>query len=184
MFWTPDHLNPAKPSKLNLKELINTCSAISQLATVGDHEKDGFAGIADPRHLQSVMATVISDSRAANLIGSGDADRQAHIADHWEKDRSMASIITKNFPEDLALIPIPITVRKPIYEASSQPDLAIIFPRYLVNQDVLDEESKLIPLSATQPGALELLQAMAYHTVVKHQGADRFSRVVDFHLSK
>lgn len=181
-FWTPDHLNPAKPDKLNLNELISTCSAISQLATVGDHDKAGFAGIADPRHLKSVMATVITGSHAANLIGPGGADRQIHIADDWERDRSMASIITKSRPDDLALIPIPITIRKPIYETSPQPDLAVIFPRYLVDQDNLDTKTKLSPSSATQSGALELLQAMAYHTVVRHKGSDSFSRVVDTHI--
>jgi hypothetical protein len=181
VFWTPDHLNPAKPDKLNLAELVNTCSAISQLATVGDHSSAGFAGIADPRHLSSVMSTVITGSRASNLIGSGGIDRQVHIADDWEKDRSMASIITKNSVDDLALIPIPITVRKPILEASRQPDLAIVFPRYLVDQDELDKRSILAPLSATQAGALELLQAMAYHQVVKYQAGDGFSRVVDSH---
>lgn len=181
-FWTPDHLNPAKPDLLNLNELISTCSAISQLATVGDHDKAGFAGIADPRHLSSIMSTVIEGSQAANMIGLGGADRQIHIADEWEKHRSMASIITKGSPDDLALIPIPITVRRAIYETAPQPDLAVIFPRYLVDQDDLDTKTKLSPLSATQPGALELLQAMAYHTVVRHKGNDNFSKVVDTHI--
>jgi len=181
-FWTPDHLNPAKPDKLNLDELISTCSAISQLATVGDHDKAGFAGIADPRHLNSVMSTVITGSTAANLIGSKGVDHQVHIADEWEKDRSMASIITKSSPNDLALIPIPITIRKPIYETSPQPEIAVIFPRYLINQDDLEGKRLLSPLSATQLGALELLQAMAYHTVVRHNGGDDFSRVVDSHI--
>lgn len=128
------------------------------------------------------MSTVIEGSQAANMIGLGGADRQIHIADEWEKYRSMASIITKGSPDDLALIPIPITVRKAIYETAPQPDLAAIFPRYLVDQDDLDTKTKLSPLSATQTGALELLQAMAYHTVVRHKGGDNFSRVVDTHI--
>lgn len=181
-FWTPDHLNPAKPDQLNLDELISICSAISQLATVGEHDKPGFAGIADPRHLSSVMSTVIEGSHAANLIGSGGKAHQVHIADVWEEDRSMASIITKNTADDLALIPIPISIRKPIIETLPQPDLAVIFPHYLVNQDNLDSKKMLSPLSATRPGALELLQAMAYHTVIRHNSGDNFSRVVDSHV--
>ncbi|MBP9702895.1 hypothetical protein KBD69_04360 [Candidatus Woesebacteria bacterium] len=180
-FWTPDHLNPAKPDKLNLDELVSTASALSQLATVGDHSSPGFAGVADPRHLGSVMSTAISPSRAAKLVSAGDVNRQVHIADEWEQSRLMASIISKNTPDDIALLPIPITVRRPVTEIDPQPDLAIVFPRKLVDQDILDKKSILSPLTATQSGALELLQAMAYHEVVKYQAGDRFSRVVDSH---
>lgn len=180
-FWTPDHLNPAKPDKLNLDELVSTASALSQLATVGDHSRPGFGGVADPRHLGSVMSTAIAPSRAAKLVSAGDVGRQVHIADEWEQSRSMASIISKNDPDDIALLPIPMTVRRPVTEIDPQSDLAIIFPRYLVDQDHLDSKSILTPLSATQAGALELLQAMAYHQVVRYQASDGFSRVIDQH---
>ncbi len=180
-FWTPEHLNPAKPDKLNMDELVSTASALSQLATVGDHSRPGFAGIADPRHLGSVMSTVISASRAAGLVSSGDFNQQVHIADAWEKSRSMVSIISKSDPGDIALLPIPMTVRRPVLEIDPEPDMAIFFPRYLVDQDDLDKRSILTPQSATQEGALELLQAMAYHQVVKYRAGDGFSRVVDSH---
>jgi hypothetical protein len=179
-FWTPENLNPSRSESLNLSELLSTFSALSQLATVGHHDSPKFAGVADPRHLFSAMSTSATGTKAWQLLRQANDEEKIHIADEWEKTRSLASIVSKDSPVTTAVIPIPVTIRSPISEIEADASTKIFFPRYLVDDKELVRH-RLVPIAATEVGALELMQAMAYHQVLTQHAGDTLSRLIDGH---
>lgn len=177
--WIPEHLTPFHAQE-NPTDVMTYLSGANQMSTVGDHEQHQNISIVDPRHLLTAMVEFNAGSHANTLIQHVSPHHRPHAGDTWEEQgRQFLPIVSaqsSSMPEnDIVWAPLSFL---PAISSTQPTSYVMVCMANQVNQDDL-VHSRITPLHANQPGALEALQNQGFATLLQKRMTDNLARRID-----